>query len=125
LLVSTRGWQVNPGEADEALRDEVYQAAYSMGILTRAQRNDNAAVTRAELTKLLLDGAGYSEVAALKDIFKCNFSDQAAIPAEYYGYAALAQGLGLVSGDGAGRFAPGRAAIRAEAAVMLYNLMDR
>ena len=39
--------------------------------------------------------------------------------------AAIAQGLGMVQGDGAGRFLPNRTATRLEAVVMLYQLMDR
>ena len=41
----------------------------------------------------------------------------------YYGYAALAQGLGVIQGDG-GAFAAGRTATRAEAAAMIYNLLS-
>ena len=46
------------------------------------------------------------------------------IPADVLGYAALAQGLGVVQSDGSA-FAPKRIATRAEAAVMIYNLLSR
>ena len=78
-----------------------------------------------ETVKLLLDSAGYGEVAALQGIFRCSYSDEGEIPAAYYGYAALAQGMGIVGGDTAGRFAADRTATRQEAAVMLYNYMNR
>ena len=96
-----------------------------MGILTRAGRDDGRAVTRGEAVRLLLDSAGYGAVARLQGIFTCAFADRASIPDELMGYAALAQGFGIVDGDGGGRFAAGRTATRAEAAVMLYNFMSR
>ncbi len=122
LLVSTRGYLYDP-ERDSA--DDLYSRAYSMGILTRAGRDDGRAVTRGEAVKLLLDSAGYGAVARLQGIFTCAFADRASIPDELMGYAALAQGFGIVDGDGGGRFAAGRTATRAEAAVMLYNFMSR
>ncbi|NCU20767.1 S-layer homology domain-containing protein, partial [Candidatus Falkowbacteria bacterium] len=78
-----------------------------------------------ELVRLILRAGGYGEVASLSGIYRCAFRDEQSIPAQYYGYAALAQGLGLVSGDSSGNFACGRAATRAEAAVMLYHLMSK
>lgn len=123
LLASAQGYRYLPGEKDAA--DALYRFAYDMGLLTAAQRRDDALLSRAETVKLLLDAAGYGAVASLEGIFKCGFADEAEIPAAYYGYAAIAQGLGMVSGDAAGRFAPNRTATRLEAAVMLYNFMNR
>ena len=62
-------------------------------------------------------------IARFQGIYKCSYTDEAAIPAAYYGYAALAQGLGVIQGDG-GAFAAGRTATRAEAAAMIYNLLS-
>ena len=73
--------------------------------------------------ELLLHCAGYSGVAGLQGIFTCSYTDREEIPESLLGYAALAQGLGIVGGEGA--FAAGRTATRAEAAVMLYNYMNR
>ena len=123
LLASARGYRYLPEE--EGAADNLYRFAYDTGLLTAGQRQDNALITRGEAVKLLLDSAGYGEVAALEGIFRCAYSDEADIPASYYGYAALAQGMGIVAGDGAGRFAAQRTATRLEAAVMLYNFMNR
>ena len=123
LLASTQGYRYLPGE--EGAADNLYRYAYDMGLLTAQQRDDDTLITRGETVKLLLDSAGYAEVAALEGIFRCAYSDEADIPAAYYGYAALAQGMGVVGGDGAGRFAAQRTATRLEAAVMLYNFMNR
>lgn len=123
LLASTQGYRYLPDE--EAGADNLYRYAYDMGLLTAAQREDDALMTRGDTVKLLLDSAGYGEVAALEGIFRCAYADEADIPTAYYGYAALAQGMGIVGGDGAGRFAAQRVATRLEAAVMLYNFMNR
>ena len=125
LLVSTGGYHYiyDTGSTDAA--DELYNIAYNMGILEKKDRDEAAPVTRAQLVKLLLDSAGYGNVAGLEGIFKCSFADQSSIPAEYYGYAAIAQGLGLVKGGSGGNFAPNRTATRAEAVSMLYNFMSR
>lgn len=123
LLVSTQGYRYQPEEKGAA--DSLYAYAYSMGLLKSGERDDDAVMTRAQTVKLILDAAGYGPVARLEGIFRTSFSDDASIPAEYYGYAALAQGLGMVGGAPGSQFLPNTGATRAEAAVMLYNLMSR
>lgn len=123
LMVSTRGYLADLSQEEAA--DQVYDQAVSMGLITRSQRQDDKLVTRAELTRVLLDWGGYGNAAIIPGIFQCSFTDRGNIPAEYYGYAAIAQGLGMVQGDAAGRFLPNRTATRLEAVVMLYQLMDR
>lgn len=125
LLVSTEGYLYDPSNPDESAKDYVYDIAYSMSLLTPAERADNQVITRGELVKMILNAGGYGKVANLTGIFRCAYTDESSIPAAYYGYAALAQGLGIVSGDGGGSFACNRSATRAEAAVMLYNLMNQ
>ena len=121
LLYSTSYGAVDPEEEDSGFRDQVYAAAYRMGALTREERDDGAALTRAQVVRMLLDAAGYGPVARLEGIFTCAYTDPETIPAGELGYAALAQGLGLVTGTYAGD----RTATRAEAAVLLERLMDR
>ncbi len=122
LLASTRSYYYDPAEGDP---DDLYEYAYRVGILTPDQRKDDAPVTRLELVKLLLDGAGYGPVARLEGIYRCDYTDANTIPAADLGYAALAQGLGLVAGDSAGRFAPDRTATRVEAIAVVYQYMKR
>ena len=122
LLASTQGYLYNPQE--EGAVDSLYQYAYSTGLITQDQRQDEALLTRAQLVKLLLDATGYGRVAALSNIFRCSFADEAQIPQAYYGYAAIAQGLGIVGGDSQGNFAPNRTATRIEALAMLCNYME-
>jgi hypothetical protein len=59
--------------------------------------------------RCLLDSAGYGTVARLKGIFICTYPDRDSIPAGELGYAALAQGLGLVQGSYNGRGSATRA----------------
>ena len=121
LLYSLNRAPIDPSQASTTQRDDVYAVAYEMGVLTRAERNDEAGVTRGQLVKYLLDGAGYGAVAQLEGIFTCAYSDRASIPAEELGYAALAQGFGMVSGS----YSRTAAATRAQAANMLCRLMER
>lgn len=123
LLASADGLLADLTQAEE--RDMVYDWAISYGLLTRAERSDDKVLTRAETVKLLLDGGGYGNAAAIPGIFRCTFADADQIPQEFLGYAAIAQGLGIVSGDGAGNFAPDRAATRVEAVAMLFQFMSR
>ena len=58
LLVSTRGYRVDPGALDDAGADDLYRTAYGMGLLTRAEREDGRPLTRLETAKLLLDAGG-------------------------------------------------------------------
>ena len=122
LLASTHGYSYSPDEDDA---DDLYAYAYRYGILTPEQRQDAAQVTRLELIQLLLDSAGYGSIARLEGIYRCDYTDADTIPAGQLGYAALAQGLGLVAGDSAGRFAPNRPATRVEAIAILYQFMMR
>lgn len=121
LLYSLNNFPLDPAQATDQERNEAYAAAYSMGVLARAERKDDGAVTRSQLVRYLLDAAGYGTVAQLKGIFTCAYPDRASIPTDELGYAALAQGLGLVNGAYNGA----AAATRGQAAVMLCRLMNR
>lgn len=121
LLYSLNYGPLDPALATDQERNDAYSAAYSMGALTRTERRDGAIVTRGQLVRYLLDAAGYSSVARLEGIFTCAYPDRASIPSDEVGYAALAQGLGLVSGAYNGT----ASATRGQAAVMLCRLMDR
>lgn len=121
LLVS-----VQRGATETAEADALYRAAYQMGLLTKGEREDGKIMTRLDILRLLLDGTGYGKAAKLPGIYQCSgFADGESIPPADLGYAAIAQALGIVSGDGNGNFAPLREATRAEAVGMLYNLMSR
>ena len=123
LLASTEGYTYDASSEDSA--DNLYNYAYQLGILTKSERNDKAVLTRAATVKLILNAVGYGPVAQLQGIYRTKFVDDRSIPADCYGYVALAQGLGMVAGNNSNRFLPNSNATRAQAAVMLYNLMAR
>ncbi len=123
LLTSVDGFWFDPQDASKETLDSLYNHAYYLGLVTPETRDEDKPVTRGELVKLILDAAGYDRIAALQGIFRCDFADAAAIPTGELGYAALAQGLGLVKGGSDGAYAGGRVATRAEAIAMLYQYM--
>ena len=120
LLFSVQSYPLDPATATESEREYAYATAYQMGALTRAERQDDAPITRSQAVKLLLRADGLGKVAQLPGIYTCSFSDAAAISQEDLGYAALAQGIGMVQGTWAGD----RTASRAEGAVMLHKLLQ-
>ena len=124
LLCALDEYTIDLTEATDRDIDDLYLHAYTLGILTPEQRGERKTVTRGELVKIILNAAGYQKVAALPGIFHCDFSDAAAIAPGDYGYAALAQGLGLVQGGPDGAYAGQRTATRGEAIAMLYQYMS-
>lgn len=123
LLASTEGYTYDASY--EKAADDLYEYAYRLGILSKSERNDKAVLTRTATVKLILNAMGYGPVAQLQGIFRTKFVDDNSIPADSHGYVALAQGLGMVAGDTSNRFLPNANTTRAQAAVMLYNLMAR
>ncbi len=124
LLASMDGYTVTERDGEDGW-DWLYDYAYRQGLLTQAERAEDEAVTRAGMVKMLLNSLGYGDVARLPGIFRCDFTDAASIPEADLGYAALAQALGIVSGDGAGNYAPPRTSTRAEAAVLVWNYLKK
>ncbi len=120
LLLSCDGYRFSPDKDEDD--DALYQEAYQRGILTAGERNADAVLTRADAVRMLLDATGYGPVARLSGIFQTGFQDDGQIGASDYGYAALAQGLGVVTGQ---TFAASERPTRAQAAVMLYGLLSR
>ena len=121
LLASTRGYRVDADEATEQEKNGAYQAVYSLGALSPAERKDDAAIKRADLVRMLINACGYGPVAQHVEVFAPSVSDAASIPAAERGYAALAQAFFLI-GD---RYDGAKTATRAEAAQMLCRVLER
>ena len=119
LLYSVENYLLDPAEVGDAEKDAAYNVAYRMGVLTPTERQEDAPLTRSQAVKLLLNAEGLKAAAQLSGIYTCSYPDAASIPAEDLGYAALAQGIGMIQGAWAGE----RIATRAEGAVMLYQLL--
>ena len=121
LIASTRGWRLNPDDVTDDEKNDAYSTIYNMGGLTPEERHEDTVMTRGELVKLLLNCGGYRAVANLNGIFTCSYADKDDIAARDMGYAALAQGLGLVQGTYNAR----ETVRRGTAAVMLCRAMER
>ncbi len=87
-------------------------------------KNDNSAITRLTAAKFSIQILGYESIAKLKGIYSTNFKDISEISDANLGYAALAQGLNLVTSNKDGEFRPNDKLTRAEAADMLINMLD-
>ena len=123
LLASANGYGYDPAETENV--DYLYDFAYRQGLLTKEERQEDKVLTRTEVVKMFLNSEGYASVAQLPGIFRCDFTDAGEIAEADLGYAALAQGLGIIGGDSQGRYAPERTAVRSEAAVMLWKYLKR
>ncbi|MCD7948366.1 MAG: S-layer homology domain-containing protein [Oscillospiraceae bacterium] len=102
---------------------DLYRRAYAFGMLTVAERDDNKVLTREEMVKILLSAAGYGKAAQLQGIYTCSFADADSVSDALLGYVAIAQGMGIITPDASGKFYPTQEATRADAAVLIYNLM--
>ncbi|MBQ3573217.1 MAG: S-layer homology domain-containing protein, partial [Clostridia bacterium] len=73
----------------------------------------------------IIRALGFREIAELDNIYNCTFKDADKIPTEKTGYAAIAYGLKIISGDENGCFNPNDKLTRADAAIMIYNYLAR
>ncbi len=105
--------------------DDLYQMAYNYNLLTDDERDPERAMTRAQLVTMLIGATEYAPAAQLPDIYVCGFDDDAKISDDYYGYVAIAKGLGVVRGDANNNFNPERIITRQDTAIILYNYMSR
>ena len=121
LIASAQGWRLNPDDVTDEEKNAAYSVIYSMGGLTPEERREDSVMKRGELVKLLLDCGGYRAVANLNGIFTVAYPDKDDIPAAEIGYAALAQGLGVVQGA----YNAGETVRRSAAAVLLCRMLER
>ncbi|MBB6215567.1 hypothetical protein HNQ80_001656 [Anaerosolibacter carboniphilus] len=83
--------------------------------------NGNEVISRDELVVMLVKMLGYDGLAKASDVFQISFKDKENIKPDLLGYAAIAQGLKLV--DGNGSFRPADQATMAETADMIYKAL--
>ena len=63
LMASLEGYRIDPENADQWERDSAYSTAYSMGLLARGERDDDAVVTRASWSGGFWTAPAYRAVA--------------------------------------------------------------
>lgn len=126
LLLNSCGYSYDVDNLqDEDTLNSIYTAAWSQGFLSSGTRNPDQAITRLEFIRSILNASPYGQAAKLKGIFVTSFTDASKIPSDSLGYAAIAQGLGMIRGNQKGQFVPDGIVTRQSAAMILYNYMNR
>lgn len=103
---------------------EAMRIAVRYGIFAPEDYQPNKEACRLEGVEYILHALDYAEIADLQGIYDSGFADREAM-VEKEGYAAIAKGLGIVSGDENGYFLPYEPLTRADAAIMIYNYFMR
>lgn len=101
---------------------DVMPAAYFTERHINFEVDDDMILTRQDAVKIITLYLGYGLLAEQPEWFVYPFSDDVA--EEFRGYVTICYMLGIVSGNGAGSFGAGNNVTRAQAAVMVYNLIQ-
>lgn len=86
----------------------------------REKTKDNA-ITRETAAILMIRAMGAEDYAKYNDIYTQPFKDVT----ENKGYISLLSAMGVINGDDSGNFNPNKLLTRAEAAVMIYNYLNK
>lgn len=101
--------------------DNYYRQAKQAGLITEAEVNPQAEITREQLAKFVTRMIVGDTIAQL-NIYQLPFKDGAKISSGYQGYVAIASGLGIITGDGT-NFNPQTKVKKGEACVMLVRYL--
>lgn len=101
----------------------MYERFVRDGILKEEEKNMEAKVTREEAIKYIIRIFGQEPLDNLGDIYKIEYDDADQISTNLKGHIAIAKGLGVISGEGS--FRPKDNLTREEAAVLIYNILNR
>jgi len=102
-------------------RDDFYNWIVSSGIILRDEVAPDSTMTRQEAARLAIRFLGLQRAARDSSIFVNPFADTVAD--NFLGYVALARALGVMTGDTAGNFNGAQNMTRAQAAVVINNLL--
>ena len=105
--------------------DESLLGGYYVRGLGYAEEDLNREATALEFARVVVCTMEFGEAAKLPGIFRTDFTDEAEIPAEELGYAAIASALRLVEADETGAAKLGRVLTRGEALDMLDRMLSR
>ena len=114
LLLQAAGYDTTTW-SDEGLCSE----AVWLGLVTEAEWNPGATMSRMDFLKMLLGASLYGAAAELSGVWSTTFTD---VSDADMGYAAMAQALGILSGE---ELNPISVCLRGDAAEMLYGFMNR
>ena len=102
--------------------DDFYDMLERGKVVTKEEKAPGSALTRQDAAKFAIRNMGLDMAAKDGSIFRSMFRDTVA--PSYTGYAALAKSLGIMQGDANGRFNGERVMTRAEAAVVVFNVLN-
>lgn len=111
-------------EKEKDYMDYMYRYLVHEGIVKEEEKAPEASVTKEEAVKFIIRALKYDEVASIKGIYNYPFRDVKEASEDLVGHITIANGMGIVTGK-AGKFAPKEEITRAEAAIMMYNYLQR
>jgi hypothetical protein len=103
-------------------RDDFYQWMVSMGIVLSGEIAPDSAISRQDVARIAIRYMNLQRAAQDESIFVNPFSD--AVASGFLGYAALVRALGIMQGDPDSNFNGSSSMTRAEAAVVILNLLQ-
>lgn len=121
LLMAIKGNVVYINDADLAQTEWVYSHSKGFGVIADEDFDADAPLTRETAAIYMIRLIGAEEYAKYNDIYTDIFEDVT----DNKGYVALLYAMGVIQGNGGGKFEPHREITRAEAAVMIYNYLMR
>lgn len=116
--------------SDAWYRNSVY-AAYSAGIISGMSEQTfvpDAPITREQMALTMVNAYLHATGKKLEDIVttqEVKYADEGTISTWARSYVRIASALGLLSGTTGGQFAPSDNASRAQAAVVIYRLLNK
>lgn len=100
---------------------EPYPIAKRRGIIKAEEIKSDAEVSREMAAVFLIRGMGAEEYASLEGIFIKPFEDVTT----NIGAISILKGMGVLSGDGTGKFNPSETITRADSAMLIYKYLAR
>jgi hypothetical protein len=107
-------------------KDELTDILSKVGIYynTDKYKLSSTSVSRIEAAKFIIQILGYENIATIKGLYSINFKDQAKISEDYLGFAALANGLKLITSDSNNEFKPNENLTRAQVADLIVAMLS-
>ncbi|MDR2771542.1 MAG: S-layer homology domain-containing protein, partial [Clostridiales Family XIII bacterium] len=102
--------------------DAFYRMLADRGVVKAGERDEAAALTRYDAAKFAVRYLGQQRIAEHPEVFVNLYKDE--LSAEYRGYAAVAHALSIMRGDAAGNFGGARILTRAEAATVIFHILE-
>lgn len=102
--------------------DEFYKMLINDKIIKENEKAPGTVLTRQDAAKFAVRYLGQGKAAEHSEIFINPFSDS--VSNSYKGYAAICYGFGIMKGDKNGRFNGANQVTNAEAATIIYNVLQ-